>query len=233
MEKPRMLIMIGVAVIVAGAFGLWARRGSQAPPAAEQTELQWPAGSEGEAGVGFHTRVRARVVKGSAEPVARTLESHVAPVYDAGRTEEEEQTQEDPDFMALQSTALHGDDPDDRIEALDLLGEYDADRVGPILLQVLSDPDPQVRAAAVEGLSWSLGAHAPFGPLEDAAYDADPQVRIAALDALDQLDDARRVAVIQNALRDPDEDVRDEAESCASSDSSDDNGSADDEDADD
>jgi hypothetical protein len=231
-----MLTTVGVAVIAVGVLGLWARRGSQAPPAAERTELGRPAGIEGKGDAGFHAQVGSRVVKGSVEAVARPRPrrrhargsgSGVGAVYDADRLEEEQQEQRDADFMTLQSTALHAGDPDDRVQALKDLDRFDAERTKPILLQALSDSDAQVRVTAIGDLSWNFGADAPFEPLARAAADGSPEVRMEALEALGQLDDERKLAVIKNALLDPDEDVRDKAQTLAFFSSEDEGGDTD------
>jgi hypothetical protein len=220
MAKSRMLTMIGVAVIAAGAFGVWARRASQAPPAAERTGLRWPAGIERKGDVGFHAQEGPRVVKRSVEPVARQRHAGsygVGPPPDVGRIIEETQQQlaedeqhwENAPLMALESTALHAAQPEERIQALQGLNlQFDTKRTEPILEKALSDSDPQVRAAAVDVLSWNLGADAPLEPLARAAADRSPEVRMEALTALFRIDDERKVPLIKDAMQDPDLDVR-------------------------
>jgi HEAT repeat protein len=233
MAESRTLTTIGVAVIAACAFGLWSRWASQAPPPAEQTALRWPAGIESKADVGFHARVESRVVKRSVDAVALKRPPREDAEDTADRLDEEQQRQEDAAFMALRATALHANDPAERIQALKDLDEFDAERTKPILLQAFSDADPQVRVTAVSDLAWNFGTDAPFEPLAQAAADGNPEVRLEALQALDRVDDERKMAVIKGAMQDPDEDVRDQAKLYAFMYGDDDSSAADDEAADD
>ncbi len=119
------------------------------------------------------------------------------------------QQQDEARFTALQAAALHDEDPQNRIDALDDLKEFDDEQILPVLVKAVSDHDATVRAAAVDELSTWFREDAPFDALAQAARDPDPEVRSQAIQGLANLDeDPRAMAAIQQARSDPDEDVR-------------------------
>jgi HEAT repeat protein len=156
-------------------------------------------------------RGSAIVVHGADRRKAQRQQRRASRVASAGSQEdpEAEQEQGDARFTELQGTALHDADPQNRIDALDDLKEFDDERMLPVLVKAVSDHDATVRAAAVDELSTWFGQDAPFEPLAQAARDPDPQVRSEAIQGLANLDeDPRAMAAIQQARTDPDEDVR-------------------------
>jgi HEAT repeat protein len=124
------------------------------------------------------------------------------------RRDEAEKQADEARFTALQATALHAADPQERIKALQDLSDFDAERTEPILLKAFTDSDPQVRITAIDELTWNLGSDTPYTPLAAAAADSNAEVRAEALQALDDLEDPRKIAIFKAALHDPDEDVR-------------------------
>jgi len=121
------------------------------------------------------------------------------------------------DFESLSDTALHDEDPDNRIVAAWLLGSLEDEPVIPVLAKVLNDPDPEVRLAAVESLSdlEDLEENPPLDLLEVALNDDDPEVRFEALSIVTDLEGPEIEPLVAKALDDPDEDVRSLAESAA------------------
>jgi hypothetical protein len=229
MAKSPMVKTIGLVAVAVAAVALWIMRsGRQEPPetpgfshansgvqAGSETRLRGrPVQSDTGAAVGFRIRERSSGVG------QRSLPGHGArPRVRKGLTEEQidrrdeaEKQAEEARFTALRATALHAADPAERIKALQDLSEFDIEGTEPILLKAFSDRDAQVRITAIDRLSWELGSEAPFDALAAAAADADAEVRAEALQALDDLDDPRKEAIFQAALRDPDEDVRSWAE---------------------
>lgn len=124
--------------------------------------------------------------------------------------------EDDPDDIpALTNTALRDADPERRLAAVTLLGASEDAQVLPTLTQILrEDTDPEVRMAALQSLS-DFTDEAPAQVVDAAAIglsDSDPEYRLEALGVLSDIDDDRARAVMQQALTDPDEEVRSMAE---------------------
>lgn len=103
---------------------------------------------------------------------------------------------------------VHAVDADARARALEQigrLGQDDPDMLKTTYTEALSDPDGDVRAAAISGLSV-LDAKGSIGVLSSAMSDADASVRLAALDGLEV--DEQTLPLIAGALSDEDESVR-------------------------
>lgn len=75
-----------------------------------------------------------------------------------------------------------------------------------LLVPLLADASPRVRAAAAESLGQIGGGGLPDG-LARASRDEEPTVRSAAAAALGSFDDSQAVGLAVNALLDPDRDV--------------------------
>ncbi len=73
-----------------------------------------------------------------------------------------------------------------RFYAVQLMAFSGDPRAVPLVMEALSDPDPQVRAEACRGLE-DLGAGAALTALKARTEDLDAGVREAALEALDAL----------------------------------------------
>jgi HEAT repeats len=85
--------------------------------------------------------------------------------------------------------------------------------IHPVLLAALRLPDPDARAAAVEGLRLSNRDSDPdlFVPLATLLRDADSRVRQRAASAVGQYRDPRALDALRPALADPDRDVSEQA----------------------
>jgi len=246
MAKSPMVKTIALGAVAVCAVALWiVRAGHQPPPepsSSEQPQSGLKPGGDArprssgaplraDAGIGFRTREGS----GSIErrfPAARPMRPRASKGLSEEALERRDAAEEQADearFTALQATALHAADPEERIKALQGLGDFDAERTQPILIKAFADSDAQVRITAIEELSWNLGSDTPFEPLANAAADANAEVRAEALQALDDLDDPRKIAVIRGALHDPDDDVRSWAEFFAAAYSEGDDSEADDE----
>lgn len=116
------------------------------------------------------------------------------------------------DMATLKNMATSDKNPDRRLEAITLLGASEEPEVVPVLGQALSDEDPEVRLAAIQALADFTGDNA-FDLLGKAATD-DPEAdnRYEALEALSDLEDERATIYARRALDDPDEEVRELAE---------------------
>jgi HEAT repeat protein len=114
------------------------------------------------------------------------------------------------DRLARRDDTLRGlesADPRTRAESaedLQLALPEDVERLGRI---ALTDPDPSVRAAAVEKLGDSK-TPVSVGTLLQALDDSDRAVAVAALEALEWVGDASLIPQIQPLLSDSDPDVR-------------------------
>jgi HEAT repeats len=223
MAKSSIVKTIGVVAVAIGAIALLTRRAERTPSPEPPSVDRAPAdfgprgGIRPELRVGFRSRegpVSTEPRSTSVWPVRRRASQGMTE-EEIDRRDEQERQADEARFTELRATALHAEKPEERVKALGDLDEFDADQIEPILRQALSDPVAGVRIAAINQLSWSRGSEAPFEPLAAAAADANPEVRAEALQALDDIDDPRKVAVIRGALKDPDEDVRSRAESYA------------------
>jgi HEAT repeat protein len=115
--------------------------------------------------------------------------------------------EQSPTLSDLQAQ-LHAVDADVRARALEQigrLGQDDPDLLKTTYTEALSDPDGDVRAAAISGLSV-LDAKGSIAVLSSAMSDADASVRLAALDGLEV--DEQTLPLIAGALSDEDESVR-------------------------
>jgi hypothetical protein len=112
------------------------------------------------------------------------------------------------DIPALKNIALRDTDPERRLAAVTMLGASEDPTAVPVLAQALSDEDDEVRMAAIQALSDFTG-DAPIDLLSKVAVD-DPSAdnRYEALEALSDLGGERVLSTVQQALNDPDEDVR-------------------------
>lgn len=117
------------------------------------------------------------------------------------------------DMTVLKNMAINDKNVDRRLEAVTLLGATEEPDVVPVLGQALSDEDPEVRLAAIQALADFTGDGA-FDYLVKAVTD-DPEAdnRYEALEALSDLEEDRATIYAKQALEDPDEEVRDLAES--------------------
>jgi len=117
------------------------------------------------------------------------------------------------DIPSLKHMAVNDTDIDRRLEAVTLLGASEEPEVIPVLGQALSDEDAEVRLAAIQALA-DFTEEGVFDLLGKAATD-DPEAdnRYEALEALSDFDEDRAMLYAKRALDDPDEDVRDLAES--------------------
>jgi HEAT repeats len=125
-------------------------------------------------------------------------------------------TDADLDFNTLKKMALVDGDPDNRIVAVWLLGSMDDKPVMPVLEKALSDPDPEVRMAALESISEF--DNPPVKALAKALDDTDPEIRFEALSVAAELDDKTVQPLLVKALDDPDADVRSLAQGLADTD---------------
>jgi HEAT repeat protein len=229
MAKSPMVKTIGLVAVAVSAVAFWIMRpGRQPPPEpsfSEQAALGSQPGGEtrpprsrarlgADAGVGFHTREGSDTIARGSVPghPMRMRARRGLTEEEFDRQDEAEKQADEARFTALQATALHAADAQERIKALQDLSDFDTDRTEPILLKAFSDSDPQVRITAIDELSWNLGSDTPYAPLAAAAADSNAEVRAEALQALDDLDDPRKEAIFKAALHDPDEDVRSWAE---------------------
>jgi hypothetical protein len=114
------------------------------------------------------------------------------------------------DLAALKQTALSDPDPEERISALQSLAFEDENAALPVLTSALQDPEKSVRIAALQELEDY--SQLPFDTVASALGDQDAEVRAEALRILGDSDDDRAVALARQALDDPNEDVRDEAQ---------------------
>lgn len=108
--------------------------------------------------------------------------------------------------------------PSDRAWAVHQLGHLDPPDPGlsvPVLLALLADPTPVVRARAAEGLShFDEEADVILKKLEPALHDSDAMVRACAYTAVSRLAPAGdSVEQLKAGLRDTDPAIRKEAES--------------------
>ncbi len=117
------------------------------------------------------------------------------------------------DIPALKNMAINDKNVDRRLEAVTLLGATEEPDVVPVLGQALSDEDPEVRLAAIQALAdfTDDGVLDLLG--KAATNDPDADNRYEALDALSDLEDDRAAVYAKHALQDPDEEVRDLAQS--------------------
>ena len=125
-------------------------------------------------------------------------------------------TDADLDFETLKKMALLDGDPDNRIVAVWLLGSMDDKPVMPVLEKALSDPDPEVRMAALESISEF--DNPPVKALAKALDDTDPEIRFEALSVAAEIDNKSVQPLLAKALDDPDEDVRSLAQGLADTD---------------
>src|SRR5262249_21934632 len=112
-------------------------------------------------------------------------------------------------------TALKGEDPSLRREAITALGALKIKDAFPDLLAAVSDKDPQTRAKAAEAL-WSLGGadtKEAIPALLPLLKDKESSVRLSAVGALGQIgpDAATAVSALKNTLNDSDGYVRAQA----------------------
>jgi hypothetical protein len=229
MAKPALVKTIGLVAVAVSAVALWIMwPGRQPPPepsSSEQADSGLQAGGDtrvarsrvqpgADAGVGFHTREGAHAITRGSLPGRwmRPRGGRGLTEEEIDRRDEAEKQADEARFTALQAAALHAAAPEERIKALQDLSDFEAERTEPILLKAFADNDPQVRITAIDELSWNLGSDTPYAPLAAAAVDANAEVRAEALQALDDLDDPRKLAIFKAALQDPDEDVRSWAE---------------------
>ena len=116
------------------------------------------------------------------------------------------------EFEDLRTTIQKDPDPTARAGAIESLStDYPAQDAIPILQQALSDPDPDVRIAALQALADVTDDNPPIDILERALDDPDPDVRVAVLDIADSMDNGSGQTLVQQALHDSNEDVRDKA----------------------
>lgn len=100
------------------------------------------------------------------------------------------------------------DDPKVRkylIIALENLGSRSA---GPVIIEALSDPDPEVRLQAARALGAIGSVQGAAGPLAGLLEDEDAGIRKVALFALGQTRDRSAIPALQPKLEDPIEDIR-------------------------
>jgi len=112
--------------------------------------------------------------------------------------------------------ALEHPDASERAWAIhDLSLEDDLVPVLPVLQQLVDDPDPEIRSALLSALE-QLGEAAPPDVLAKLATDPDPDLRSETLTlvqtlAEDDIMPGLMMPILQNATRDPNEDVREQA----------------------
>lgn len=124
-------------------------------------------------------------------------------------------------FTALERSLKESSEPGQRLEALGALTEQETEEsVTSIIVKALSDRSSEVREAALEALKSSLNP-VPIGPLASmATQDANPTFRMEAMslmldqfsgDELPQEDWDTAMGTLNQALADPDPDVREQA----------------------
>jgi HEAT repeat protein len=88
----------------------------------------------------------------------------------------------------------------DRVEMIQVLGNWEGSAVRPPLLALLKDPSPSIRAAAARALGWAGNREAVAGLRERVEADGEtPAVRAGALEALGRIgDDSVRAVVLAN-----------------------------------
>ena len=111
--------------------------------------------------------------------------------------------------IELLARALKGDfSLEDRKQAAELLIEHGEAADAAILVAALDDPEPEVRALAVEG-ALKLSQGGALAEVEPLMKDPDPQVRIAVLTALRHaVDNPRAQALLAAAVQDKDDQIR-------------------------
>jgi hypothetical protein len=115
------------------------------------------------------------------------------------------------ELETLSQVALYAEDPDDRLDAIEQLTTLDFDQILPVLMQVLSDPDPELRLFALNEI-WLSMDEPPLDILGSVvSNDQDPEVRIEALRMVGESEDPRALQMVKAAANDSDEDVREEA----------------------
>jgi HEAT repeat protein len=130
------------------------------------------------------TVVVALIRRGYAASVIRTLRSGLGEQVLEGGPGLAALTR-DPAVAASLVEALRSPEVTIRCMAADLLGRSDVETAGVALVRVVDDdPDPEVRAAALEGLARLGGPPIAATAAEACLADADPRVRIAAIHAL-------------------------------------------------
>jgi HEAT repeat protein len=130
------------------------------------------------------TVVVALIRRGYAASVIRTLRSGLGEQVLEGGPGLAALTR-DPAVAASLVEALRSPEVTIRCMAADLLGRSDVETAGVALVRVVDDdPDPEVRAAALEGLARLGGPPIAAAAAEACLADADPRVRIAAIHAL-------------------------------------------------
>jgi HEAT repeat protein len=136
-------------------------------------------------------------------PMARGAED--APLPDA----EPEEADENADFDEVRNTLVNDPDPDERVNALSQL-DFDHPDALDVVVQALSDRDPEVRMAALEEL-WANTDEPPLDILNVVLDDPDPEVRAEAVRMISDSEDVLAEDLLRQALGDADEDVRSEA----------------------
>ena len=89
--------------------------------------------------------------------------------------------------------------------ALEHLGNRGA---GPVILELLDDPDPEVRLHATRAMGVLEPVPGAVGPLSRLLADEDPAIRKVAIYALGQTRDPEAIPVLLPRLEDPLEDIR-------------------------
>ncbi len=105
-------------------------------------------------------------------------------------------------------SAAKSDQPDQRLEALQRLGESrlaDPATLLPLFREAVDDPDPAIKSYAIQALAALGGAEA-MGYLRQALRDQDPSIRLMIIEQVSPKDDG--LGLLQDALSDPDESVR-------------------------
>ncbi|MFI5394448.1 MAG: HEAT repeat domain-containing protein [Candidatus Binatia bacterium] len=146
------------------------------------------------------------------EKIAKWLESRAANMGSRATGDNGEQLEE---IVANLKTTLSDPDldPDERLVAVrEVSMVADEADVITLLQGALSDPHPEIRAAALTAVAGASGDSPPTGVAMRALSDRDPDVRIAALRILASADDPTYMSAIRDARNDIDEGVRFEAE---------------------
>ena len=106
------------------------------------------------------------------------------------------------ELLAAMREGLSSPDSYHRVAITDALGLWSHEAIVPLLLSVLADSDPNVRASAVTGLG-KLRNEAPVSALTQSLADPSLWVRRAAADALGTVAARQTVGVLRQALSDP------------------------------
>jgi HEAT repeat protein len=100
----------------------------------------------------------------------------------------------------------------DRIQLIDALGQWQTEQVRPVLLILLEDQLPAIRAAAARALGWPGNRESVKALIERVEAKAEaPPVKAAALEALGRIGDASARPLLVSATHDADKAIREAA----------------------